>query len=109
MLINNISDPSITLVITVLSNFEEILFRLTAYRRDFMSLKFLYGDIPKELSDFHATIMNIDMILELLAILVAPAMMYFFLPYGFMFNWYGGQFSALTTFGVMGLQLLSEF
>jgi hypothetical protein len=70
---------------------QEILFRLTAYKRDFIALKLLYGDTPDELSHLHATIINVETILEVLAILTAPFITYWFNHYSILFNWYGGK------------------
>jgi hypothetical protein len=56
-----------------------------------MALKLLYGKAPNELSNLHATIINVETILEVLAITISPFMMYWFNQYSVIFNWYGGK------------------
>lgn len=110
MLLNNISDISINISVTILSNLTEVLLRLTAYKRDFIAFRFIFGNNENigELGQMHATVLNAEMIMELLSILTSPFMMYFFSDYGYLFSWYGGFMSIGMLFITQFIQLLSE-
>jgi hypothetical protein len=80
---------------------------MTAFRRDMIAFRVLYGDSPHELTLLHATVMNVEMVMELVGIITAPFLMLFFQPYNLMFNWFGGD-TGFQMFGVMLIQLFTE-
>lgn len=109
MLINNISDPTVSITVSILSNMMEILFRLTAYRRDFLAFRCLYGHAADEdMSDLHAVVMNLETIMEVLSIIASPFLMFFFQSYAFAFSWYGGPMNPAQLFGMAAAQLVLE-
>jgi hypothetical protein len=108
MYLSNIADPSTMLVVSIMLNLTEILFRLTAHSTHSRVFKFVYQRESEKITEAHAVQLNVEMILEQMSIITAPFMMFLFQDYTILFSWYNGKVVPESAFGIMVVQLITE-
>lgn len=111
MLVNTIRDTYTMITVTLLSNLQELVLRSTAYKRDAIALRFLYKQSPTQICSLYASLLNIQIILEIVAIIISPIIMLAFRDYTFIFSWYSASNSSgfAMIIQITVFQLFCEF
>lgn len=85
--------------------------RITVLKRDRFVFRLLYGKNYDHNDLFtHATILNVEMMYELVSIITSPFMMYSFMKYGYMFVFNGPMdHMAISAFIQFVMELITDF
>ncbi len=88
-----------TVLLITVSNIEEIILRLTVPYRDkfFLNLffKLVYTDKESSIVTY-GSIVNMEMLFELVGIMISPAMMLCFMKYGYLFIFNNGSMESIV-------------